>query len=378
MLEDYYSILGVSRSATQVEIKSAFRRLAKELHPDRNHGDIYKEEALKRVNKAYNILSDIEKKMAYDKRLYLQTTYVARSYSSPTYSSSYSSPNPASYSPRRRAYSGPDLVYSKWTLMYGKIFVVLLIMFVTLFPVMLEYSFSLYYYNEGQQAEQAGKPELAIEKYKLAMRDMGARSTEAAISCAEISLAQQNYYDVVNFARLGLGYAVKRANKAKLHYLRGVGERNMYRPDDAEESLTAALSLNFNSDSVFTELAPIYAYNLKKYAKAVATYDSLIFDHPEIPDHYLHRGFCLQKLGRHALAISDFDVYLNNSGPNGSAYYLKGISQISLSQVDSACVNFHRAKDNGIAEASTFIYINCEPDTTKVTLRARRPESHSF
>jgi molecular chaperone DnaJ len=64
--KDYYSILGVSRSASEKEIKQAFRRLARKYHPDVNPGDKSAEERFKQVSEAYEVLSDKEKRKKYD------------------------------------------------------------------------------------------------------------------------------------------------------------------------------------------------------------------------------------------------------------------------------------------------------------------------
>lgn len=64
---DYYEILGVERTATESELKSAFRKLAMKLHPDRNPGDAEAEVKFKEINEAYQALSDPQKRAAYDR-----------------------------------------------------------------------------------------------------------------------------------------------------------------------------------------------------------------------------------------------------------------------------------------------------------------------
>ena len=63
---DYYEVLGVSRGASEAEIKKAYRKLAKENHPDLHPGDKEAEARFKEVNEAYEVLSDADKKARYD------------------------------------------------------------------------------------------------------------------------------------------------------------------------------------------------------------------------------------------------------------------------------------------------------------------------
>src|SRR5512138_592244 len=64
--KDYYKILGVERKADEKEIKKAYRKLARQYHPDMNPGDKSAEKRFKEINEAYEVLSDADKRAKYD------------------------------------------------------------------------------------------------------------------------------------------------------------------------------------------------------------------------------------------------------------------------------------------------------------------------
>jgi curved DNA-binding protein len=97
--KDYYKILGVEKSASQDEIKKAYRKLAVKYHPDKNKGDKASEEKFKEIGEAHEVLRDPEKRKLYDQlganwKQYQQAGY-----------------NPGAGSGRQRAHSGPGGQY---------------------------------------------------------------------------------------------------------------------------------------------------------------------------------------------------------------------------------------------------------------------------
>jgi molecular chaperone DnaJ len=64
---DYYKTLGIGKNASDEEIKKAYRKLARKYHPDQNHGDKQAEEKFKQISQAHDVLSDSDKRKAYDR-----------------------------------------------------------------------------------------------------------------------------------------------------------------------------------------------------------------------------------------------------------------------------------------------------------------------
>ena len=66
-MPNYYDVLGVPKSASEKDVRQAYRKLAREYHPDVNSGDKASEDKFKRINEAYSVLSDKEKRSKYDR-----------------------------------------------------------------------------------------------------------------------------------------------------------------------------------------------------------------------------------------------------------------------------------------------------------------------
>ena len=107
---DYYEVLGVSKTATDEEIKKAYRAKALQYHPDKNQGNAAAEEMFKKINEAYSVLSDSKKRTDYDIGGTASQQYG-------TYTQ-YARQNPFTYNPFAQESEDDDTMFGKsysWT-----------------------------------------------------------------------------------------------------------------------------------------------------------------------------------------------------------------------------------------------------------------------
>jgi len=234
MKKNYYNILEISISATQKEIKTAYRKLAKKYHPDKNPNDPKQERIFKRVNTAYQILSDLNKKLKYDNYIkYGGATY--SSGSSETFYTNYEKEKPKIWK------------FNMGTLMYGKIFVICLIAVVLLTPVSLFYFSSKHYYNQGLTALREQDYFSALYYFDRAIVSFGAKGTEAAIESAKLELyIRHNFKDVIEYCNAGFKHAEKKVNISKLYFLRARAFLELKDFGKAKEDLEKSIQFNSN------------------------------------------------------------------------------------------------------------------------------------
>jgi len=343
MDNDYYSILKIAQSATQREIKVAYRRLVQAYHPDVNKSG--NDELIKIINVAYETLSDPAKRAQYDNRFQkAYTTSAPSAYSSPTRTSRRRPP----HSYHSGTTEGTQYTYSTKTKIIGWSVTIMAIGLIALIFVSLHYFASGYYYNQGQAAERYNDLNEALFNYQLAIRNWGSMSVESAIRAAEINNKIGAFHSIVEFCELGFEYDPDTAQSAQLYFLEG---RSYYLTKKFEKSaiaFTNSLRFNYDKDIIYDRLGSIYTYHLKKYDKAEKIYTYLISSNSFDISYYYDRGICYQYLGKHQEAIYDFLVVLKHKPFNGKTLFQLGRSYLALGQKEEACYYLRFSQNQSI------------------------------
>ena len=356
MVENYYSILQVPQSATQREIKLAYRKLAQAYHPDVNATD--NEDHIKQINLAYDTLSKPNKRALYDQGLL--GGYISLDNLTPEPTPQQTRRKPPAYYYQKSYSEQSQTTYSLKTKIIGWSLTVFSIIVIAVGIIILHYYSSEYYFNKGVEAEKLNNISEALHFYQEAIRDFGKKNIEASIRSAELSERFKSYQYMADFCQKGLSYSPDSLQYAKLLYLEGKAYTHTNRFSNAETDFLKSLSYNFNKDSIYTQLGILYLNQLGNYQKAVDCYSYLISSNSNNIANYYNRGISYQYLGKHENAIKDFKKVLNSNPFHANTLFQLGRSYLVLGYKDIACNYLHLSEEQGIIIDPKDMEIACK------------------
>lgn len=350
----HYQVLGVSESASQEEIKSSYKNLAKKFHPDKNPGNSAFEEHFKKINSAYQILSNPDKRKNYDIKLYYQRN---RPVTTSQTSTRTQKPNPSQKkrynreAERKRKAEEKKFERKVWkyTIIGGLLFLICCTIF---YEVMNTLTYSSYF-EEAMKLEQKGQPGPAIARYTdaLIVKEEG----EAFARRGLLRYKRNDFFGALD----DLNLAIKKGqSNFELFYTRGKANIRLRNYNDASSDFEDAVKIK-KSDSAYFYLAEIQNFHMKNYSKALAAYNEVIQMNPAWTDAIFGKGLCLQSLHFDKEAIEAFEIAITRKPNEGEYYYYNGFSKLNLKDSISACQNFQIAKSFNFYDANDAVEAVC-------------------
>lgn len=356
MIDNYYHILGLSEFASIAEVKLAYRTLAKKYHPDRNPGKPDYEEKFKRISSAYQTLSDLDKKADYDGKLIYSKQQSHKDKAQRAY---------PRYAPRESYYAKKKRQYTPMAWMYGKIFIIGLVMAVVLIPLTLLYQSSVRYYENGLEAYARGDLSNALANFNNAMTRFGGRSLQAGIRSSEIYIYELSDYTKGRiFANIGLEYAESEQNYAYLFFLRGMAHYGENNTTQALADYKRADSLNYHQDSIQLKLGLLNTFGLRDFYEGEKNFNYLINKKIKTETAWFGKAWCQQELNHYQSAIDSYTHVIATNSNNPMAFFYRGKNSLTLQDSAKACSDFARAMQLGYTRANSYLYFYCQSDST--------------
>ena len=383
-MQDFYEALGISRTASQAQIKVAFKKMAMRYHPDRNPGNKQAEETFKFLNEAYHTLSDPVKRSRYDSRFHIITEEINEAYWQEIKRKRYQQ-----WKEKRDSYYRLDRNYFK---IQGLAFLVFLLIAGFCFAIIN----TAHYYVRQQQMEKWRANSLQLkqvnglfdmgkfhdaftmirnleEKEPLDFRFGFVRDSLIATlrktadeefrnqdfqSAVSIYIVLKNYERPVRYETLEnmsmcqyyLGNfresleALKHLHNQQpgnLGLVYKIGLINLEKVDNPREAL-----------HYFTIGKKLFKENLSRvYGNAF----QVVMNPQDVPDIYygIFRGRALAniRVGNYADAVTDCNWAIFLRSENSEGYYLRAIAHINANDYSVACDDIYKARQLGSEDA---------------------------
>jgi tetratricopeptide (TPR) repeat protein len=297
-MQDYYEILGVSRQADVQTIKSAFKKLAFQYHPDRNPDNFQAEEKFKQINEAYQTLSDSYEKSLYD--LKLSGLYSRNAI--PTYAPDQPPPSETQrqqtyqrrpYRTQSRPYYAPKYTYSPAQV--RRAYLLGMLVFFLLFGV----SFIIYTFMNHKTSRIHYANAMAM-----------AKDNKIYQALAELNVAL-SFDDE---------YADAYQKRGELQLLAGYNHKYVYS--------------DFNK--------------------------AILYSDDPTPEMYFLRGLCAYRTGKYIQAIEDCKRAYADKELQGAALFIQGASHKAMQDYSGACQDWNKAYSLGMETAGDSLQVFCQ------------------
>ncbi|WP_299818604.1 DnaJ domain-containing protein [uncultured Pontibacter sp.] len=365
MDRNYYSVLGISPTATTQEVKAAYKRLAIKYHPDKNQGNVLAEEMFKQINTAYQTLANPNKRARYDLRLQYQRERQRVLRQQPVYQQDprYSQTrHPAGVNERHyRTIKRENYRFSRKDWYITIAFVAGLFTFSLLLKLVMDHV-------TGEDKYKTALTYIADGKYSSAHRLLSdaihfmPENADAYEARAMIELdVYENYPAALD--DLNKVLKLRQSPSAQIYFMRGRSFQQMEQYQQAETDLTQALKLNKNLWSAYLARGEIRLFFLGKYEEAISDLTVYLKNtRPGSKDWVAaltYRGFGYSKRKDFYSAEQDYRMAFDVDKQNGRILYLLGRNEIEQFKSDSACAHFHQAYQLGYSAALFELRTNC-------------------
>jgi tetratricopeptide (TPR) repeat protein len=351
--QNFYTVLGISHTATLQEIKLAYKQLALKYHPDRNLGSYTAEEQFKLVNSAYQTLSNPAKRARHDLRLMYQQQRQIVHHQQTYYNYKYQHTRPPASVSERYYYKREQIRrFSKKDLWLTLSLIAGILAFTILLKVVMDHVSSKDNYRTAVAYIADGKYTSA---HSLLTDAIHFKPNHAAAyqKRAEIEFnILKNYKAALN--DLDQVVNLQKKPSSKVYYMRGISHLQLNDYKQAEHDLSLALELNNKFWDAYLSRGETRLFYLHQPEEAIADLSIYITrksNGDKVVDALTYRGFAYYKQGEHYLSEKDYIHALNLDKKNGRVHFLLGRTQLELDKPELACQHFAIAYDLGYSAA---------------------------
>ncbi len=347
MSSTLYDILGIPSSSSFEEIKAAYKKLAKQHHPDKNAGSNWHEEQFKKINQSYQVLSDPVKRKQYDDRLeYEAFQKQKKTYVNPTIPKQKTenrNPRPSTKRPVKKKNS---FDYETYLIIAG------IFLFIGVGGYFL-YNFMNHYtaedlYSKAEEFDKRGRYKEAFMLYTDALSfdknysEAYERRAAARINSIEdYTGAEYDYTNAIIYSQKPSSTLYFKRAKCLLH---------LKKYHLALIDLDSILSITPTNDSAVFYKAEIN-YFIENYENAVPDYSLFLSKYPGSTESLLKRSFCYYKNEQYTEALKDLEQLQKLKPEEVETYYYRAFTYFARKDSAKGCNDLYYSNTMGFGKS---------------------------